>query len=357
MKKLFSFILSIGMVLSIGIVPAMAATTQTSPKETLKVNYIDVGQADSIFIELPNKQTMLIDAGTNGAGSTVVKYIKDLGYSKLDYVIGTHPHEDHIGGLDDVINTFTIGKIYMPKVASTTKTFEDVLTAIQSKKLKVTTAKAGVSILNQDGLTADILAPVKDSYKDLNNYSAVIKLTYGTTSYLFMGDAEIESENQITANVKADVLKVGHHGSDSSTSQTFLKKVSPKYAVISVGQDNRYGHPAQATLNALQAAGVTVYRTDVNGTIIMQSDGKTITINKKASPIKNNAPPTTLSKPKVTTPTPTVSDDQSETVYVTETGKKYHREGCRYLKKSKIPISLEEAKMYYEPCSACNPPE
>jgi competence protein ComEC len=269
-----------------------AAVVTQKVSGNLKVSYIDVGQADSILITL-NQHSMLIDAGNNEDGTTVVNYIKSQGVSKFDYVIGTHPHEDHIGGLDNVINTFSINTIIMPNITSTTKTFEDVLTAISNKKLKITKPVSGTTY-SLDGAVITILAPNNSSYDDLNNYSVVIKLDYGKTSFIFAGDAENISESEMLSkkyNLKSDVLKVGHHGSDSSTTSNFLKAVSPKYAIISVGTGNTYGHPTQNTLNKLSTAGVIVYRTDLSGTIIATSDGNTIKFDKQASPIKPQAPP------------------------------------------------------------------
>lgn len=344
----------------------------------LIVNYIDVGQADSIFIELPNSQTMLIDAGNNDDGETVVNYIKNLSYDTINYVIGTHPHEDHIGGLDTVINEFNIDAVYMPKVQHNTATFEDVLLAIQDKGLKINTAKSGKNILNIDNLNVEILAPVNDTYDELNNYSAVIKITYGNNSFLFMGDAESLSENEITADLKADMLKVGHHGSDTSTSREFLSKATPTYAVISVGADNRYGHPSNEILALLDEFDVNIFRTDEQGTIVARSDGNMILINKEPSPYKPNAPPsikqetqpvvvnapeiientTVAEEPVVVDDTPAVEEPKEVIVYVTKTGEKYHSDGCQYLRKSKIAISLNNAKLQgYTPCSKCSPPQ
>lgn len=344
----------------------------------LIVNYIDVGQADSIFIELPNSQTMLIDAGNNDDGETVVNYIKNLSYDTINYVVGTHPHEDHIGGLDTVINTFNIENIYMPKVQHNTATFEDVLFAIQNKELKINTAKAGTNILNIDNLDIEILAPVNDTYDELNNYSAVVKVTYGNNSFLFMGDAESLSENEITANLKADMLKVGHHGSDTSTSREFLSKVKPTYAVISVGKDNSYGHPSNDVLALLDEFDVNVFRTDEQGTIVAQSDGDIILINKEPSPYETNAPPSVqpeipaivtttpkvtetapvVEEPVVAEETPAIEETKEVIVYVTKTGEKYHSNGCQYLRKSQIEISLNNAKLQgYTPCSKCSPPQ
>ncbi|GAW92474.1 MBL fold metallo-hydrolase [Calderihabitans maritimus] len=260
---------------------------------TLKVHFIDVGQADSILVQLPSGQNILIDGGNNDDGSLIVNYLKQEGVKRLDHVIGTHPHEDHIGGLDAAIRSFEVGKVYFPKVAHTTITFENLLLAIKDKDLKITPAKAGVKLDAGQGVEAVFVAPNSSSYDDLNNYSAVLKLTYGSTSFLFTGDAEAQSEGEMLRagyNLRADVLKVGHHGSSSSTTPAFLKAVSPKYAVISVGRNNKYGHPHFETLAKLSEAGVQVFRTDLQGTIVATSDGKTVTFNKKASPLKERAP-------------------------------------------------------------------
>jgi len=338
---------------------------------TLTINYIDVGQAESIFIELPNKQTMLIDAGNNEDDEIVINYIKNLNYDTINYVIGTHPHEDHIGGLDTVINVFNIENIYMPKVQHNTATFEDVLIAIQDKGLKINTAKAGVNILSLDNLSIDIIAPVNEEYSNLNDYSAVIKVTYGENSFLFMGDAETLSENEITADVKADVLKVGHHGSSTSTSREFLSKVKPTYAIVLVGKDNSYGHPSNDVLALLNEFYVNVFRTDEQGTIIARSNGEKILINREPSLYETNTSPETqpvitdtpkiiestpvIEEPVIVKETPVIEEPKEVTVYITKTGAKYHTGGCRYLSKSKIAISLKDAKSSYGACSVCNP--
>ena len=200
--------------------------------DLLKVHYLDVGQGDSIFIELPNNETMLIDAAESYQSENIINYLKNLNYQKIDYVIGTHPHTDHIGGLKDIINTFEIGKIYMPKVVSTTKTYESLLMTIKDKNLKINTAKAGTSIIDIDTLKINILAPNNSTYTELNNYSVVTKITYGTTKFLFMGDAEKLSENEIKEDVTADVIKIGHHGSNTSSSIDFIKKVNAKFPLV-----------------------------------------------------------------------------------------------------------------------------
>jgi competence protein ComEC len=339
---------------TVSMIPALSSGTKI---KVIKVHYIDVWQGDSEFLELPNGQTMLIDAGNPENGSQIVKYIKELKYNKIDYLIATHPHSDHIGGMATVINGLTIGKIYMPKKSTNTKTYEDLLTTIKNKKLTINTAKAGANILKIGNLNIDIIAPVNITGDDLNQYSAVIKLVYGNNSFLFMGDAGEPSEKQITANVKADVLKVGHHGSNTATSQTFLNKVHPKYAVIEVGKGNSYGHPTATTLSKLQNIGATIYRTDNDGTIIFTSDSKTITINKKASTIKQQAPPSKSTTSKVTTTTPS-TNNQDTIVYITDSGTKYHTASCRTLKKSKHAISLKDAKAKgYTTCSICHPPQ
>ena len=244
-------------------------------QEDLLIDFIDVGQADSILIRNQDK-VMLIDAGTNEAGKTVVNYLKNLGITKIDYLIGTHPHEDHIGGLDDVINNFDIGQIYMPKMETTTKTFEDVLDAIENKNLTVTAPNKGDKIKIGQAEGEFMTEPILDE-DNLNISSLVLRVEFGNTSYLFMGDAEEENEETISWP-KTNVLKVGHHGSSTSSSESFLKQVQPKYAIIMAGKDNSYGLPTQETINKLNNIGSEIYRTDEDGTIQMTSDGNTIEI-------------------------------------------------------------------------------
>lgn len=249
--------------------------------DLLKVHYLDVGQGDSIFVELPNNETMLIDAAESYQSEKIINYLKNLNYQKIDYVIGTHPHTDHIGGLKDIINTFEIGKIYMPKAVSTTRTYESLLMAIKDKNLKINTAKAGTSIINTDTLKINILAPNSETYTELNNYSVVTKITYGTTKFLFMGDAEKLSENEIKENVTADVIKIGHHGSNTSSSINFIKKVNAKYGIISVGLNNKYNLPKEETITNWENSGTKIYLTSINGTIRASSDGTNIKIESE----------------------------------------------------------------------------
>lgn len=253
--------------------------------QELQIQYLDVGQADASLIRLPNGQTMLIDAGGNATADRLVEYIREQGVKRIDFLIGTHPHEDHIGGLDKVIDAFDVGEIYLPKVADgqvpTTKTYEDVLTAIDRKGLIVNRGTAGTMLFQRDALSAQLLAPNSDAYEDLNSYSIAVLLTYGERKFLFMGDAEADSEQEILdrfGDIKADVLKCGHHGSSTSTNQAFLDSVSPEYAVISCGKDNSYGHPHPETLERLEKKNVTVYRTDQQHTIVASCDGEKLTL-------------------------------------------------------------------------------
>ncbi len=244
----------------------------------LKIHYIDVDQGDAIFIELPNSQTMLIDAGEASKGEIITNYIKALNYDKIDYLIGTHPHTDHIGGLAHIINNFSIEKIYMPKVSSNSKTYENLLNIILQKGLKITTANSQTNILNNENLSINFIAPTKE-YSSLNNNSAVLKITYKERKFLFMGDAETQSENDIVADVSADVIKIGHHGSDTSSGQSFVNKVNPQYAIVMVGNNNKYDHPKQTIIERWSAAGAKIYRTDLNGNITVTSNGYTLSIN------------------------------------------------------------------------------
>lgn len=244
----------------------------------LNIYYFDVGQADCILIQNKN-HNMVIDAGNNADGKYIVKAMKSIGVEKIDYLVGTHAHEDHIGGMDDIINNFSIEKFYMPDAITTTKTFEDVLDALDAHQVKFETPKINDEFSLND-VTFCVLH-VGTNKNDLNETSIVLRLTYKDTSYLFMGDAPTSVEKDILSeNIKSDVLKVGHHGSQYSTSDTFLKKVNPKYAIIEVGKNNIYNHPKEVTLNKLKKSGVQVYRTDLDGTILLTSDGKNYNFEK-----------------------------------------------------------------------------
>lgn len=249
----------------------------------MQVTFLDVGQGDCELIVLPDGKTILIDAGESKSADDIISFLEGQGISRLDYVIATHPHADHIGGMQEVIEAFDVGEIYMPRVEHDTKTYENLLLAVQEKGLRVHTAKDGVSLMEEGGVSAQFVAPCADRYKDLNNYSAVLRLTYGDVSFLFMGDAEQESEEQITAEVSADIIKLGHHGSSTSSSQAFLEAVSPAVAVISCGAGNSYGHPHEETLRTLDLLGIETYRTDQDSTVTVTTDGTTYQIETAAS--------------------------------------------------------------------------
>lgn len=244
-------------------------------EEEIIIHYLDVGQADSIFIELPNNETMLIDAGDAKSKKTILNYIKALGYNNIDYVVATHPHADHIGSMNNVLKTFSINHIYMPKKTHNTKMFETMLNTIKNNNIPCTFASLGTTIVEKYDLIIEVLSPISATYTNLNNYSLVVKIDYGESEFLFTGDAETLVEQELLTNnidVDSDVLKVGHHGSSTSSSKEFIEAVSPSIAVISCGRDNKYGFPHKETLQTLKDNKVTIYRTDQLGTIIIKAD-------------------------------------------------------------------------------------
>ncbi len=254
----------------------IAPTTVTS--DDLLVTFLDVGQADSTLIQAAGKN-MLIDAGNNTDGETVVSYLQAQGIETLDYVIATHPHADHVGGMDNVINAFEIGKIIMPTATSTSQTFEDMLDAIDAKGLSITTPIVGDTYTLGDS-SFTILAPVWDYGDDMNNWSVAIQLIHGENSFVFTGDAEEEAESDMLStglDLQGDVFQAGHHGSSTSNTEDFLNEVNPQYAVISCGADNSYGHPHDVILDRFAERDITVYRTDLNGNISVYSDGTNLT--------------------------------------------------------------------------------
>ena len=376
---------------------------QLNSIRNLTVHFIDVGQAASTLILLPNDEIMLIDGGEARHATSIIDYMKKHDVTSIDYLIASHPHEDHIGGLPSIIYEFDVFNLFMPLVTHTTETYFNLVKSIQDNGLQANEARDGINILSIPDLNVDIISPTEFEDKNLNNHSAVIKLIFGNTSFLFMSDAEAKAENLITANVSADVLKVGHHGSDTSTTDEFLKRVSPSYAVITVG-NNTYGHPSDDVLVRLNNEGVEVFRTDKVGTIVFKSDGENIIIDKSPSPYQptvtlsptpsptpaptpNPTPsptptptprptptptprptptptpaPTPTPKPTPTpTPTPTPippsNPDDERIVYKADSGRRYHTSICHHVRQSKTEITLSKAKAEgLTACGTCKPP-
>lgn len=259
-------------------------TSDSTQSGELAVHYIDVGQGDATLITCGDS-AMLIDAGNNNMGTTVQLYLKKHNIQKLDYVIGTHPDADHIGGLDVILYKFDWETFIMPDIKKDTKTYKEVVDVVKEKNDSITSPVAGAEYsLGTASFT--ILGPVGDKTgKSANNESVVIRLTYKDTCFLFNGDAEREEEQEILdsgMDVEADVYKVAHHGSAGANMKQYIKKVKPAWAVISCGADNSYGHPHQEVLDLLKTQGIKVFRTDEQGSVIAYSDGKKITWNQEA---------------------------------------------------------------------------
>lgn len=248
-------------------------------KNAMLVHYINVGQGDSILIQV-NDKNLLIDSGPESNKNDLLTYLKNLNIDTLDYVIATHPHEDHIGNMHHIINTYNISAFYAPRVTASSKTFEEMIDSLKRKNLKINVIKQGISSIDLGNNTkVTVFSPNHDSYDNLNNYSPIMKIEYKNTSFLFTGDAEEEVESELLKNnflLSSDVLKIGHHGSSTSTSSSFLKAVNPSICVISDGINNNYNHPSPITLKKLKENRCIIYRTDKHGDILLISDGNNI---------------------------------------------------------------------------------
>jgi len=273
----YSLILTFTLFVTIAAIVVYKSNIKTNIilENNMVTHFIDVGQGDCILIQVNNKN-LLIDSGTSDSKTKLIRYLKNNNITKLDYVIATHPHDDHIGGMASVIKTFKIGTFYAPKATTSSQSFEDMIRALKSKGLKIKIAKPNITLDLGPDTTCIMLSPNRTTYKDTNNYSCAVKVSYKNSTYLFTGDMQKLSEDEVLDkgyDLHAEVLKVAHHGSNTSTSQEFLNRVSPKIAVISCGASNSYGHPNRETLDKLKKLNCIIYRTDLDKNIVLISDG------------------------------------------------------------------------------------
>ena len=336
--------------------PTQPPQPQQPSSGSFAVHFIDVGQADAILV-LCDDEAMLIDGGNAADSSLMYTYLSRLGITELDYVIGTHAHEDHIGGIPGALNYATVNKALCPVTSYSTKAFNNFVKSVQKHGLSLTVPSVG-DRFDLGSASCQVLGV--NSAEDTNESSIVLHVTYGNTSFMFTGDAESEAENTILNrgyNLKSDVLKVGHHGSASSTGYRWLREVDPDYAVICVGKDNTYGHPTETVLSRLRDADVTTFRTDLQGDIICTSDGTTVTFQVSRNPDADTFGGIGSNSTQQGTGS---SGDQS---YVLNTNSmKFHYPSCSSAKK----ISSKNRKDYtgtredliqqgYDPCGYCDP--
>ncbi|MBC3797800.1 MBL fold metallo-hydrolase [Acetobacterium tundrae] len=339
------------------------STATFTPQDSLAVHFLDVGQGDSILL-IDNNDTMLIDGGNPENGGAIINYLKSLGISQLDYVVATHNHADHAGGLADVVANLDVSNLYVTNSEDTTAS-QKLIAAAKAKNVPVSTPSPGTT-LAFGGSTIDFLGPLS-VHEDVNNDSLVLKVTRGNHRFLFTGDMGQQAEQELLAqniNLEADVLKVGHHGSSTSTGYVFLRAVNPRYSVISCGANNDYGHPHEETLSRLNDVGSTIFRTDLMGTIIATCQGDQLTFNKTGiaptqsyQAVDNGLAATT--NPAQKTPASTATSETA-TYIGNKNSKIYHLPTCPSLPKESNRIYLnnldEVHALGLTPCGVCNPP-
>ena len=327
--------------------PAASAGQTLDENAPLQVHFIDVGQALSVLVECDG-QFMLYDGGNVDDGSLVVSYLQQQGVEELQYVFCSHAHEDHVGGLAAALAYFPAHHVYAPVTEADTKCFRDFVKYTQQQGLSVEVPAAG-TVWQLGSATVTQLGPVAQ-YSDTNDTSLVLRLDYGSTSFLLTGDMEADAERDLVntgANLKADVLQVGHHGSSTSTSYIFLNSVLPEMGVISCGVNNKYGHPHEETLSILRDAGVDVYRTDLLGTITIGSDGQNYTVGTEHTATDAQLNPTD----------PAASGTAQQGYIGNVNSKKFHLPSCPNLPAEKNQILFsgydEAVAAGYTPCGTC----
>ncbi len=336
-------------------------TTATTENSNFSVHYIDVGQGDAALILCDNK-SMLIDGGKPKASDIIYTYLNKQGITHLDYIICSHADEDHVGGLSGALSAVSVGAVYAPETEADTKTFQNFKRKVHKQGLEIQHLEHGSSFTFGSS-TVQVLGPITENTSERNNTSIVLKILYGETSFLFTGDAEFDEEHDILEqgyDLSATVLKVSHHGSAGATSYRFLREVLPKYAVISVDKDNAYGHPTEEVLSKLRDADVKVYRTDMQGDIIAESDGKNLTI----TPSKNSDADTLTTKKSTVTSKPATNKNESNPKNIVsyignQNSKKFHLPNCHTLpaEHNRVYFSTRDEAIQkgYNPCQNCNP--
>ncbi|MEO1816200.1 MAG: MBL fold metallo-hydrolase [Acetobacterium sp.] len=339
--------------------------TQTTftPEDSLAVHFLDVGQGDAMLL-VDNNETMLIDGGNPENGNEIINYLADLGITQLDYVVATHNHNDHAGGLTDVVTRLKVGNIYLTNSEETTAS-KNLVAAATSKNIPISTPSPGTAMAFGSSVI-NFLGPL-NAHEDVNDDSLVMKVTHGTHRFLLTGDMEETAEKELLAqnlDLAADVLKVGHHGSYSSTGYLFLRTVNPRYAVISAGVNNDYGHPHEETLSRLNDAGATIFRTDLLGTIVVTSKGDQLSFDKTGltptqpyQEVDNGLIATT--NPVLEAPANTATAENASYIG-NKNSKVYHLPSCSGLPKESNRIylnSLDEVhSLGLTPCGICKPP-
>ena len=321
--------------------PAGPEESDASPTGLLTVHFLNVEQGDCIFLELPDGKTTLIDCGERDYSSSVISRLYALGCTRIDYLFATHPHSDHIGGMRDIIPCFDVGALYLPDVSTTTNSYVKMLEAAADQKIPTVLASAGMSFSPCDGVEYQILAPIGDKHDGLNNWSIVLRVVYGETAFLFCGDAELESVEQILdsgAELTADVLKLGHHGSSDGLTREYFEKISPSYAVACCAEVNDYGHPHREVVQMTKNAGVPLFCT-YEGSITFASDGSQVYYIADAD----------LSEP-----------DPAAAPYIgNRNSKKFHTADCDGLPNENNRVYFEDRQTAldagYSPCPSCNP--
>lgn len=356
------------------VAPAPESASDATPDPTsalsdLVVTFVDVGQGDCTLVQLPDDKVMLVDAGEAPAAGAVLDALGAAQVDKIDYLVASHPHADHIGGMEAVLDAYDVGEVWAPDAPATTLTYEGFLDAIDKKGLAINVAVAGAEIVSDGaGYTVDVLAPAEGTEsEDMNDYSAIVRVTYGETSLLLTGDATAQEIVDASPG-HVDVLKAAHHGSETGTDAAVMAETTPAYVVMSYAEGNSYGHPDQITLDAVAAAGAVACSTAAQGNVTVTLDGEQVSVETERDghiAAGTSTEERAQQEAEAKAESEAESDAEAETqqqseemVVITQTGEKYHLPGCRALSRSKSTSTVTKSEaeaMGLGPCAICNP--